>query len=70
MESAVPRKIIYACGRFEENDWRAIRRWFLTRNFPRNRCDLKIIEPADKSALEALGEKFIQGIHYQSLFSS
>jgi len=57
MKSAVPREIVNPRGGLEEDDRRARRLWFLARNFSRHRRDLEIIEPADKSAFDALGEK-------------
>jgi len=58
MESAVPREVIDPCGSFEERDWCTRWLWLLTGNAPCYTRDPKIIEPADESAFEALGEEF------------
>ena len=58
MKTAVPRKIVDARRGFEENNWRTIRLRFFASHLTRNRCDFEIIESADQSAFDALGEKF------------
>ena len=60
MKSAIPRKVIDTCRGFEENDWRTVRLWFFAGHLARHGCDLEIIESADESALDTLGEKFFQ----------
>ena len=58
MKSAVPREIIDPCRGFEERDRCTRWLWLLTGNAPRYARYLQIIEPADESAFEALGEEF------------
>jgi hypothetical protein len=58
VKSAVPRKIVNARGCLEEDNRRAIRMRFFASHFARHGSDLEIIEPADKSAFDALGEEF------------
>ena len=60
MESAVPGQVVNAGGCFEENDRRAFGLRFLTSHLMRYKCYLEIIEPADKSAFDALGEKIFE----------
>ena len=68
MESAVPREIIDPCGCFEEDDGRASWFRFAFRNLLCHLGDLQIIEPADKSAFEALGEKIFEHIRRGNLY--
>jgi hypothetical protein len=57
VKTAVPGEIVDARGCFEEDDRRARGLQFLTRNSPGHRRDFQVIEPADQSAFDALGEK-------------
>ncbi len=57
MESTVPGEVIDPCGSFEKSDRRAARRRRVTSDESRYASDLQIIEPADKSAFEALFEE-------------
>jgi len=68
VKSAVPREIVNPGGGFEEDDRLSLRRRFLARNMPRHRRDLEIVESADQSALEALGDKFSKHGNDGSLF--
>lgn len=60
MKAAVPREIVNACGGFEEDDGRAFGGWRLAGDEPCHPRDLEIIEAADQSALEALGEEVLK----------
>ena len=62
MESAVPGEIVNASGCLEENNRRARRMRRVTSYKLRHARDLEIIEPADESAFETLGEKFFHPI--------
>ncbi len=57
MESTIPGEVIDPCRGFEEDDRRAARRRRVTGDESRYAPDLQIIEPADKSAFEALLEE-------------
>ena len=70
MEAAVPREIINPCGRFEKYDRRARWRWRVTDDEFSYACNFEIIEPADKSALDALGEKFSKHGHRDLVFGN
>jgi hypothetical protein len=58
MKAAIPREIVNPCGGFEEDNRRARRLRLLSCNTARHRRNFEIVEPADKSAFDALGEKF------------
>ena len=60
MKSAVPGEIVDASGGFEENNGRASGLGFLTGNLSGNTRNFEIVEPADKSAFDALGEEFFE----------
>jgi hypothetical protein len=63
MKSAIPREIVDAGGSFEEHDWLTSCGWRVTGDKFRDMCDLEIVEVADKSAFETLGEEFGETIH-------
>lgn len=63
MESAVPGEVIDSCGCFEENNRCASRLRLLASHLARHRCDLEIVESADKSAFDALGEEIFHHNH-------
>jgi hypothetical protein len=58
MKPAIPREIINTSGRLEKDDRCARWQRLFASHIARDRCNLKIIKSADKSALEALGEEF------------
>lgn len=60
MKAAVPGEIVDARRCLEKNDWRT--RWdrFAPRNSSRHGCNFFIIEPADQSTFDALGEELFQ----------
>ena len=60
MKSAVPREIVDASGCFEENNGRASGSWRVASYEPRNLGDFEVVESADKSAFDALGEEFFE----------
>ena len=60
VKSAVPGEIIDASGGFKENDGRACGSWRIASYEPRNLGNFEIIESADKSAFDALGEEFFE----------
>ena len=60
METAVPGKIVDAGGRFEENNRRARGRRRLASQARCSTRNFEIIEPADESAFDALGEEIIE----------
>jgi hypothetical protein len=57
MKSAVPREIVNAGGGFEEDDGLSACLRFFPRDKPRHARDFHIVDAADESAFEALGEK-------------
>jgi hypothetical protein len=67
MESTVPREIINPGGGFEENDWLTACEWRAADDEFREAGNLKIIEPANQSTFEALGEKFFDHSYNMSL---
>ena len=69
MKSAVPRKIVNASGCFEKNNRRAIWLRLFAEHFARQRCDLEIVEPAHKSAFDALGEELFHAVLTNHYFS-
>ena len=61
MKSAVPREIVNTRGGFEEDDRRARGSWRVTSYKLRDLRNFEIVESADKSAFDALGEEFFHG---------
>ena len=60
MKSAVPREVVNASGRFEEDHRCASGSW---RIVSYELCDSRnfvVVKSADKSALDALGEEFFE----------
>lgn len=60
MKSAVPGKIIDPGGGFEKDNRRARRSWRLADDTLCHTRDFQIVEPADKSAFEALSEEVLE----------
>lgn len=60
MKAAVPREIVDACGGLEKDHRRARGNRLTPRHLTRYTGNLKIIQPADKSTFDALGEKFVK----------
>ena len=67
MKSAVPRKIVNASGRFEEDNRRTRGSWRVAIYELRGSRDLEIIESADKSAFDALGEEIFYHSNHTGL---
>jgi hypothetical protein len=61
MKSAVPGKVINAGGGFEKNNGRAVRLGFLPGNLLCDTGNFEVIQPADESAFDTLGKKFLHG---------
>lgn len=60
MKTAIPGEIVDPRGGFEEHDWRALGRRRLADNAFCSTRNLEIIQPADKTAFEALSEYFVE----------
>src|SRR5215216_1486845 len=60
MKTTVPRKIINARGSLEKHNRCARRTRRLASDAFRQARDLEIVEPADESAFDALGEEFVE----------
>jgi hypothetical protein len=67
VKPAVPGEIVNPGGGFEEDDGRARSGRRLTSYELRQARDLEIVEPANESAFEALGEKIFHHFHDMSL---
>jgi hypothetical protein len=66
MKSTVPGKIVNASGRFEEDNRRVRGSWRVASYELCDSGNLEVVEPADKSAFDALGIKvFYARSHYQ-----
>jgi hypothetical protein len=63
MKATIPGKVVNAGRGFEENDRCARGSRGLASHLLCQACDFEIVEPADKSALEALFEEFREAIH-------
>ena len=68
MKSAIPREIVNSCGCFEEDDRRARGKWLVVSDEFRHCRNLEIVEPADESAFDALGEKFFHPVFTNRYF--
>lgn len=67
MKPAVPREIVNARGRFEEDDGRALYRWRVARDKLSHADYFEIVNSADKSALDVLFEEFSHERHTTEL---
>jgi len=70
MKSTVPGEIVNSRGGFEEHYRRAVNWRRVTSYKFRHARDFEVIQAADKSAFEALGEEFSKHGNRDSLFGT